>query len=35
MITNEEGLWLEILKKKYFKDKTLSQVVKKKGDSHF
>jgi hypothetical protein len=34
-LANEEGLWQEIVKKKYFKDKTLSQVVRKKGDSHF
>jgi hypothetical protein len=32
---NEDGLWQQILKKKYLKGKTLSQVVKKAGDSHF
>jgi hypothetical protein len=31
----EEGLWQQILKRKYLKNKTLSQVEKKKGDSHF
>jgi hypothetical protein len=34
-LANEEGLWQEILKKKYFKDKRLSQVMRKRGDSHF
>jgi hypothetical protein len=34
-LANEESLWQEILKKKYIKDKTLSQVEKEKGDSHF
>jgi hypothetical protein len=32
---NEDGLWQQILRKKYLKGKTLSQVVKKAGDSHF
>jgi hypothetical protein len=34
-LLNEEGLWQPILKRKYLKNKTLSQVEKKKGDSHF
>jgi hypothetical protein len=34
-LLNEEGLWQDILKKKYLKDKTLAHVEKKKGDSHF
>jgi hypothetical protein len=34
-LINEEGVWQEILKKKYLKNKTLSQVEKKRGDSHF
>jgi hypothetical protein len=33
-LLNEEGLWQQILKRKYLKNKTLSQVEKKKGDSH-
>ena len=32
---NEEGIWQDLLRNKYIKDKTLSQVVKKAGDSHF
>jgi hypothetical protein len=34
-LLNEDGLWQQVLKKKYLKGRTLSQVVKKKGDSHF
>jgi hypothetical protein len=34
-LINEEGIWQDILKKKYLKGKTLAQVEKKKGDSHF
>jgi hypothetical protein len=34
-LLNEEGLWQQILKRKYLKNKTLSQVEKRKGDSHF
>jgi hypothetical protein len=30
-LLNEEGLWQQILRKKYLKGKTLSQVVKKAG----
>jgi hypothetical protein len=33
-LLNEEGLWQHILKRKYLKNKTLSQVEKKKGNSH-
>jgi hypothetical protein len=32
---DKDGLWQQVLKKKYLKGRTLSQVVKKKGDSHF
>jgi hypothetical protein len=28
-------MWQQLLKKKYVKEKSLSQVAKKKGDSHF
>jgi hypothetical protein len=34
-LLNEEGPWQQILKRKYLKNKTLSQVEKKKGDSQF
>jgi hypothetical protein len=34
-LLNEEGLWQQILRRKYLKNKTFSQVEKKKGDSHF
>jgi hypothetical protein len=34
-MSNEEGVWQDILKKKYFRNKTLAQVERKKGDSHF
>jgi hypothetical protein len=34
-LLNEEGLWQHILKRKYLENKTLSQLEKKKGDSHF
>jgi hypothetical protein len=34
-LLNEDGMWQQVLKKKYLKRRTLSQVVKKKGDSHF
>jgi hypothetical protein len=33
-LLNEEGMWQQVLKRKYFNDKTLSQVEKRKGDSH-
>jgi hypothetical protein len=32
---NEEGMWQEMLRKKYLKNKTIAQVERKKGDSHF
>jgi hypothetical protein len=28
-------MWQQVLKKKYLKERTLSQVAKKNGDSHF
>jgi hypothetical protein len=34
-LLNEESLWQQILKRKYLKNKTLSQVERKKRDSHF
>jgi hypothetical protein len=34
-LINEDGLWQRVLKKKYLKGKTLSQVERKQGDSHF
>jgi hypothetical protein len=34
-LSNEDGLWQQVLKKKYLKGRTLSQVAKKKGGSHF
>jgi hypothetical protein len=34
-LINEDGLWQQVLKKKYFKGKTLSQVERRNGDSHF
>jgi hypothetical protein len=32
---NENGLWQDILRKKYLKNQTLTQVQKKSGDSQF
>ena len=32
---NEDGLWQDVLKKKYVKDKCLSQIEKRPGASHF
>jgi hypothetical protein len=32
-LINKDGLWKQMLKKKYLKGKTLSQVQKKNGDS--
>jgi len=32
-LTNEDGIWQKILRNKYFKSKTLTQVEKKSGDS--
>ena len=34
-LVNEEGLWQDLLRNKYLKNKTLSQVQKKAGDSQF
>ena len=34
-LCNEEGVWQELLRNKYLKDKTLGQVNKKPGDSYF
>jgi hypothetical protein len=34
-ILNEEGVWQNMIKKKYLQNKTLSQVGKRKGDSQF
>ena len=31
---NEDGLWQEVLKKKYVKDKCLSQIEKKGRETH-
>ena len=33
--TNEDGIWQLILRNKYVKSKTLTQVEKKSGDSQF
>jgi len=34
-LINEDGIWQQVLKKKYFNNKPLSQIVKKPGDSQF
>jgi hypothetical protein len=34
-LLNEDGVWQQMLKKKYLKGKTLSQVERRKRDSHF
>ena len=34
-LCNEEGMWQDLIKNKYLKNKTLSQVKKKAGVSHF
>jgi hypothetical protein len=34
-LLNEDGMWQQMLKKKYLKGRTLSHVAKKKGDSRF
>jgi hypothetical protein len=34
-LLNEDGIWQQMLRRKYLKGKTLSQVEKRKGDSHF
>jgi len=34
-LINEDGLWQNLLKRKYIKDKPIAQVQKRPGDSHF
>ena len=34
-LLNEEGTWQTLLRRKYLGNKTLSQVTKQPGDSHF
>jgi hypothetical protein len=34
-LCNKEGMWQDLIKNKYLKNKMLSQVEKKAGDSHF
>jgi hypothetical protein len=34
-LLNEDGVWQQMLRSKYLKGKTLSQVERRKGDSHF
>ncbi|WVZ54946.1 hypothetical protein U9M48_005671 [Paspalum notatum var. saurae] len=34
-LVNEDGLWQRLLRNKYLRDKTLTQLEKKPGDSHF
>jgi len=34
-LCNEEDLWQDLLRNKYLKHRTLSQISKKAGDSHF
>jgi hypothetical protein len=34
-LLNEEGMWQSLLRRKYLSNKTLTQVKKKPGDSHF
>ena len=34
-LTNEDGIWQQILRNKYLGSKTLTQVEKKPGDSQF
>jgi hypothetical protein len=34
-LINEEGLWQDILKKKYLKGKALAQIERKTGGSYF
>jgi hypothetical protein len=34
-LLNEDGVWQPMIRKKYLKGKTLSQVEKWKGNSHF
>ena len=34
-LINEDGIWQQILRRKYFHNKSIGQVVGKPGDSHF
>jgi hypothetical protein len=34
-LINEEGVWQELLRRKYVKGGTIAQVQRKPGDSHF
>jgi hypothetical protein len=34
-LINEDGLWQQILKKKYFRSNTIAQVQRRQRDSHF
>jgi hypothetical protein len=34
-LCNEEGMWQDLIKNKYLKNKMSSRVEKKAGDSHF
>jgi hypothetical protein len=34
-LINEEGVWQDLLKRKYLSNKILTQVKKQLGDSHF
>ena len=34
-LLNEEGMWQQILRRKYLGNKTVGQVIRKPGDSHF
>ena len=34
-LINEDGVWQQLLKKKYLKNRTFSQVTKQPGDSQF
>lgn len=34
-LLNEEGMWQQLIRNKYLKNKTLNQVEKRPGDSHF
>ncbi len=34
-LINEEGVWQDLLKRKYLYNKSITQVEKKQGDSHF
>jgi hypothetical protein len=34
-LINEEGVWQNLLRRKYVRDNTIAQVHRKQGDSHF